>query len=106
MHIVKTLLFLIILILLHMQRADGIDCRCECCTSENCEPSLIGSRPLWFCSEVTTCTKIQCADWYPDRCPDRSGVGRIRTICKTSNAERILPFIFANMGFMFMLLLI
>ncbi|CAF0924488.1 unnamed protein product [Rotaria sp. Silwood1] len=93
------------ILLFKLQQTNGNDCVCECCTSVNCNPTRVGFRPLWYCSEATTCTQSYCIDWYPDRCPRRNVAGQTRAIC-VSNAERILPALFITIGINLILLLI
>ncbi|CAF1316451.1 unnamed protein product [Rotaria sordida] len=94
----------LLIILFKLQQTNGIDCLCECCISFDCNPTRVGSRPLWFCSEASSCTQTYCIDLYPDRCPPRNTIGRTRAIC-ISNAERILPTLFIIIGINLILLL-
>lgn len=89
------LVFTILLIILScmLKLTNGVDCHCDCCTTQNCNPTRIGSRPLWFCSEASTCTQAYCTAWYPDSCPPRGADGQTRSICG-SYAQRLLPTLF------------
>ncbi|CAF2386974.1 unnamed protein product [Rotaria sp. Silwood2] len=105
MRVLITLPFFLLIISFKLQQTNGNDCVCECCTSLNCNPTRIGARPLWYCSEATTCTQSHCIDWYINRCPPRNTVGQTRAIC-VSNTERILPALFIIVGINLILLLI
>ncbi|CAF1513439.1 unnamed protein product [Adineta ricciae] len=65
----------------------NVDCNCQCCTTQNCNPVFVGSRSLWFCSEPTTCTKNDCNTWYPSLCPKEGVTGQTRAVCN-SNAQQ------------------
>lgn len=82
--------FCLIIILSNLQRTIGNDCRCECCTSENCSPTVIGIHSLWYCSEASTCKQANCIDWHSTQCPPQGIPGQTRAIC-ISNAHYILP---------------
>ncbi|CAF1042412.1 unnamed protein product [Adineta steineri] len=93
MHILTILPFFLLILLSNPKQTIGkTDCRCECCTSQNCNPTLIGTHNLWFCSETTSCTKSECINWHPASCPREDASGQTRAIC-VSNAERRLPMI-------------
>jgi hypothetical protein len=87
--------FYLIIILANLQRTTSEDCKCECCTSENCRPTTVGIHSLWFCSETTTCKQTSCITWHSDQCPPQGTFGQTRAICvSTSNTERVLPSLF------------
>ncbi|CAF1452680.1 unnamed protein product [Rotaria magnacalcarata] len=92
MRIFVHLVYFLIIILCILQRIIGKDCRCECCTTQNCSPKNIGYRTLWFCSEASSCTPVYCTDWYPENCPPRGSPGQTRAICVSpGHAGRLLP---------------
>jgi len=105
MRIFIILPFFLIIILANLQRTTGNDCRCECCTSENCNPSVVGIHILWYCSETTTCKHTDCIAWHYDQCPLPGTFGQIRAIC-VSKAERICPTLFMIIGINLIILLI
>lgn len=76
-----------ILILSNFQQAIGNNCRCECCTTDNCNPSVVGIHSLWYCSETSTCKHGNCIDWHPSQCPPQGLPGRIRSICVVNNSS-------------------
>jgi len=95
MRVFIILLFSLIIIFANLQRTTSDDCKCECCTSENCRPTEIGIHNLWFCSETTTCKQTSCMTWHPDQCPAQGTSGQTRAICvSTSNSIRVLPRLF------------
>ncbi len=91
MRVVIILPFFLIIILSNPPRTIAYDCRCECCTSNNCNPVPIGSHDLWFCSEPTSCSRTDCVNWYPGRCPPEDGSGQTRAICVTNGEHINLP---------------
>jgi hypothetical protein len=105
MRIFLILPFFLILILSNLQRTAGTDCRCECCTSDNCRPTIVGIHSLWYCSEASTCKQANCIDWHYTQCPPQGLPGQTRAIC-ISNAERILPISFVIIGINLIILLI
>ncbi len=97
--------YLLLMIFSNLQRTTASDCRCECCTTENCQPKLVGVHSVWYCSEATTCKHANCVDWHYELCPPQGVYGQTRAIC-VSNAERILPILFLIIGIHLILLLI
>ncbi len=81
--------FSLIIIFANLRRTTANDCHCECCTTDNCRPTLVGTHSVWYCSETTTCKHANCFDWHPDQCPPGGVSGQTRAICVT-NSERIL----------------
>jgi hypothetical protein len=68
-------------------------CRCECCTSNGCNPKSVGTHTLGnaFCSELFNCKQDDCFGWHPFECPpDISAPGQTRAVC-VSYSERLLP---------------
>ncbi|UJR36169.1 hypothetical protein I4U23_028903 [Adineta vaga] len=81
---------LLVLILFKVEQTmSNADCKCECCTTQYCNPTLIGTHSLWFCSETTSCTKNDCINWHPTLCPRDNVSGQTRAVC-ASNAHRTL----------------
>jgi hypothetical protein len=104
MRVFTILLFYLLIQLSNLQGATE-SCLCECCTTPNCAPTLVGTHPLWFCTETKTCTHSSCVQWHPDVCPRRDGFGQTRSICE-SYAERILPTSLILIGINLMILLL
>jgi hypothetical protein len=97
----------LIILLANVPQTTTNDCKCECCTSPGCRPTLVGTQDAWFCSEATTCTQEKCIDLYQDKCPPRDAEGQTRAICITiSGVTRTLSSLFLITGIISILLLI
>lgn len=80
--------FIVLLVLIHLQISTSTDCRCDCCLTPDCRPVPVGFRPIWFCSEIASCTPSKCIEWYGARCPPRDAFGQTRAIC-TNGTDRL-----------------
>jgi hypothetical protein len=104
MRVFIILVFSLLIQLSNLQRVPD-RCLCECCTTENCSPSLVDVHPLWFCTETRTCTQNNCVDWHQNACPPRDSPGQTRAKCMISG-ERILPTSLLMIGINLMIVLI
>ncbi len=92
------LLFCLLIIIANFQRTTTNDyCRCECCTSNGCNPTLVDTHPLESCSASFNCRPIDCFQWHTTKCPPISSPGQTRPFC-ISNSERLLPTLFLIIG--------
>ena len=56
-------------------------CKCECCSTDNCQPRFMGLHQLLYCSETTTCKRENCIDWHGSQCPLIGNPGQTRAVC-------------------------
>ncbi|CAF1025251.1 unnamed protein product [Rotaria sordida] len=99
MHVLTTF----IVFLLILQGTFAANCECHCCTSSRCEPQLVGSSPIWFCT-AQTCRPELCIDSYHDRCPPQGALGT--TIAKCSGMKQLPSPLFIIIGITSIILMI
>jgi hypothetical protein len=89
----------LLIIFANLPRTTANYCRCECCTSDGCNPTFVGTHTLGnaFCSELLNCRQEDCFGWYPFQCPPKTAYGQTRGVC-ISYSERLLPTLILIIG--------
>ncbi len=107
MRFALTLPFCLLIILAHFTYTTADYCKCECCTSNGCSPSLVDYHVLEsrFCSEFINCKRDDCSGWHSTRCPPTGSPGQTRALC-VSNSGRLLPTVILIIGMNFLIRLI